>query len=268
LSLSAGLCQARPARNPGWPLHPAHPEPVPWQTIVTRITADAYPSGFDLVGATRLDRYQTTAPSGFHLPRLRADDDLVVLLGNTRALWPHFVGALRDAPERCEQDHPFDRWVQDRVETLVAALPWHGVVRFAHEAPPRAIAIQQLAARSGLAHLGPAGLSVHPVYGPWISWRAAIVFGAVGPEDDSEAPDTCTGCDAPCVPKLQAAMSASVDPNVDSLGADWRPWLAVRDACPIGRDARFPETQIRYHYAKDRETLRRLTEEAPERAQD
>jgi methylmalonic aciduria homocystinuria type C protein len=35
----------------------------------------------------------------------------------------------------------------------------------------------------------------------------------------------------------------------------WRLWLAVRDACPVGREYRYSENQIRWHYAHDRSAL-------------
>ena len=43
--------------------------------------------------------------------------------------------------------------------------------------------------------------------------------------------------------------------EVDVNNENWRPWLAVRDACPEGRRFRYDPEQIRYHYTKD---LRRL----------
>jgi cyanocobalamin reductase (cyanide-eliminating) / alkylcobalamin dealkylase len=40
------------------------------------------------------------------------------------------------------------------------------------------------------------------------------------------------------------------------LDADtWRAWLAVRDACPVGREHRYGDDQIAYHYAKRRDAL-------------
>lgn len=36
----------------------------------------------------------------------------------------------------------------------------------------------------------------------------------------------------------------------------WRPWLAVRDACPLGREHRYSEQQVAYHYTKDAKWLR------------
>jgi len=35
----------------------------------------------------------------------------------------------------------------------------------------------------------------------------------------------------------------------------WQAWLAVRDACPVGKAARYDDSQIRWHYALDREAL-------------
>ncbi|HTU60663.1 MAG TPA: hypothetical protein VMF89_19560, partial [Polyangiales bacterium] len=32
-------------------------------------------------------------------------------------------------------------------------------------------------------------------------------------------------------------------------------WIGIRDACPHGRDYRYSEAQLRYHYAKDRTAL-------------
>lgn len=48
------------------------------------------------------------------------------------------------------------------------------------------------------------------------------------------------------MPALDAALGAE----------DWRRWLAVRDACPVGRAHRYSDAQIAYHYTKDRGVLR------------
>jgi methylmalonic aciduria homocystinuria type C protein len=39
--------------------------------------------------------------------------------------------------------------------------------------------------------------------------------------------------------------------------AGWRAWLAVRESCPVGREYRYCDAQIEYHYTKDRAILRR-----------
>ena len=44
---------------------------------------------------------------------------------------------------------------------------------------------------------------------------------------------------------------ATLDPSdpAGSARRGWHAWLAVRDACPVGREHRFQEDHIRYGYA-------------------
>ena len=62
------------------------------------------------------------------------------------------------------------------------------------------------------------------------------------------------------MPARDRAVAACGVPPAEITGAHftatWREWLAIRDACPVGRGARYGEQQIEYHYLKDRKTLR------------
>lgn len=109
-----------------------------------------------------------------------------------------------------------------------------------------------MGARVGLAALGPAHLSVHPDFGPWFAYRALIAVDLPPlTETDQHRSEPCASCSAPCVPALHEALGA---PNPTGSGR-FEPWLAVRDACPAGRAARYSEAQIRYHYTKERRWL-------------
>ena len=55
-------------------------------------------------------------------------------------------------------------------------------------------------------------------------------------------------------PEHAQALAAS--PAGDPVAEHWRAWLAVRDACPLGREHRYPEALIHYVYTKDRAVLR------------
>ncbi len=139
---------------------------------------------------------------------------------------------------------------------------------YAHTLDPCPLPIQRLAELSGLASLGPSGLVVHPQYGPWIGLRALIL---VDTEPLSQVPFgppfTCTGCHQPCVAPFQAALNKSTRAAEERLGSPYaneetrssnsnaRTWLAVRDACPLGREYRYEEEQIVYHYDKDASVL-------------
>jgi hypothetical protein len=58
------------------------------------------------------------------------------------------------------------------------------------------------------------------------------------------------------VEALQRALHATdKKPDAAAVERDWTSWVSVRDACPIGRDSRYSDEQIRYHYTKLRQLL-------------
>ena len=147
-----------------------------------------------------------------------------LLIGNTRALWAPFVAARRDEPD------PLDRYTE---RCLAAAFPG-ATIYYAHARPY--LPFQQYAVEAGLAALSSTHLAIHPVYGPWFALRALVV--QPGPaRDPIEKPCACTG---ECDRAFARAIAAT----------DWEAWLAVRDACTIGRAWRYSDEQIRYHYTR------------------
>ncbi|CAN0351537.1 unnamed protein product [Phaeothamnion confervicola] len=49
-------------------------------------------------------------------------------------------------------------------------------------APGRLVAVQRMAVVAGLCFLDPGThLCVHPVYGPWLAFRAVLLFDVQGP---------------------------------------------------------------------------------------
>ncbi|HKA89628.1 MAG TPA: hypothetical protein VKE22_18315 [Haliangiales bacterium] len=202
-----------------------------------RIAAGLRAAGIDLVGA------------------FSDGDRLVMVAGNGRALWPPFLAWLAEDPARPESPHPLQAYVEEATRRAVAGVDCE--VRFAHDGPPF-VPIQRLAERAGLAWLAPSNLSIHPVVGPWLSLRAVIVA------DDGEPvvpapPPPCAACPSACLPAFERARAAR-DPVAAQTA--WPTWLAVRDACPIGREHRFQEDHIRYGYTKDREILRKALSES------
>jgi methylmalonic aciduria homocystinuria type C protein len=124
-------------------------------------------------------------------------------------------------------------------------------IRFAPEPPPRRVAMQRLAHVAGLAWLAPSHLCVHPRFGPWIALRAAVVIDVEGPPPQTPIAAPCD-CATGCQPAFDRALAAGTPRDQAELRERWRLWLAVRDACPVGRAHRYDDDQIRYHYAGDR----------------
>jgi hypothetical protein len=90
--------------------------------------------------------------------------------------------------------------------------------------------------------------------------RAAVVIDIDGPSGPApEPPDPCPGCESHCLPRFREAIAAAgaVPAGHAAIERHWPLWLAVRDACPVGLSHRYCNAQIRYHYTKDLEVLRR-----------
>jgi cyanocobalamin reductase (cyanide-eliminating) / alkylcobalamin dealkylase len=188
----------------------------------------------------------------FPFPMLGVECPLGLLVANDRQLWPHIEARVHAGAIA----HPLDSYVEATLQRILAGEALVGVPHACflgwrmdypgHDQKPTAIPLQRLAQAIGFAALGPAHLSVHPEVGPWLALRAVIVLGV---EVKGHVPlstprrEPCASCAAPCVAPFETARAQ------DRAALDgWRSWLAVRDACPVGRVARYDEAQIRYHY--------------------
>lgn len=160
------------------------------------------------------------------------------MIGNTRALWEIFLRERRAEPDA------LDRYVERAVREVFPSED----VRWAHTMPPT-VAIQRVAEAAGLAWLSRSHLSVHPVFGPWIALRAVVAgeFGAAAPPI---APPCA--CEHGCLPAFERACAAGIPQGFEDVRDRWRLWLAVRDACPVGRAHRYGDDQIRWHYGVER----------------
>lgn len=206
-----------------------------WREVASAITVRLAEGGLDLVAA---------CADGARLG---------LVAGNSRVLWPRFKDWLAADAVRRRLAHPLDACVEEVVGRAVAGVPC--TVHHAHDGPPW-LPIQRLAERAGLAWLAPSNLAIHPVFGPWISLRAYIVVDEVGPSTPPAPAPACAACPHACVPAFERARRTldAAGPAASSR-ASWRDWLAVRDACPVGREHRFQDDQIRYGYTKDRAVL-------------
>lgn len=217
------------------------------QKLAEQAAAALGRAGFDLVQPFRADLHGRADPTALGLPAALRPDGLALLIGASRSLWPAFAAAVTMDPPLAATDEPFDHWIEKTIDSTLGSLGVRVQLRFAHDPPPR-LAIQRLAVLAGLAPLGPAALVAHPNFGPWISLRAVALLDAPGPAVPALPQlQPCAGCAAPCKTALDEALGGR--PLAEAgFGGDWPRWLGVRDACPIGRDWRYSEAQIRYHY--------------------
>lgn len=240
-----------------------------FEPIVEALRARLAPAGFDLVQPLRVGWYNDAVAAPLGLEDFGSGQNLALLVGNTRALWPVFLDALSREAELAASSDPLDLYTERRLRAALCSIERPASVRFGHETGARLVAMQRLAHVAGLAHLTETHASVHPVYGPWLALRAVVsveVEGPPGPAPSLSHP--CGGCARGCQAAFERARATlgGASPE-ENLRAHWQRWLEWRDACPIGKEHRYSEAQIRYHYAKDAESIGRQRESRKHPAQ-
>jgi methylmalonic aciduria homocystinuria type C protein len=228
-----------------------------FQSHFEKVAGSVSIAGLDLSAAFPVGVYNGYVPEGYGLPTFGRENPFGIILGNSRAFWPKFLEALKESRGLRESEHPVNTYITERIAGLLAALPVACEIRWAHTSQPSPVAMQQAAMIAGLAHTSPSYLSIHPDHGPWIALRAVIVLDkdwASG--EPAPAPDPCTPCPKPCMPALDHAVATSRGaPAGKKVSSSWKLWLAVRDACPMGRSSRYSDEQCEYHYRPDRSFL-------------
>lgn len=192
------------------------------------------------------------------------------LIGNTKQLWPRFLAWLETQPPHMRAQDPIDTYTTLTLErTVERHFHAHEDARIFHDYDrDPLVSMSRVADVSGLCFTHPtAFLSIHPAYGPWISLRAVVVVVAQDENDRACRPprrlenplspqqDACVQTAAARVTSA-ASCSHDVD-RVSTITDRVRPWIALRDAIPVGREYRFSEEQLWYHYLKDPEILER-----------
>lgn len=229
-----------------------------WQSITARVATAAASAGFDLVHPFNVAHYNALAPTAQRLDDGGRGDALGILFGNTRQLWPAFTRAYAADATLRSAAQPLDSYTVTRLTALLAeASNARARLVFSHVTQPHAFPMQRLAERVGLAAISPSHLAIHPLHGPWLALRAVAVVDVSGP---TEAPPPvtrpCQGCSAPCVPALERALLASGTPlSSAAVVAHAHAWIAVRDACPVGRASRYGDAQVAYHYGLSRSRI-------------
>jgi hypothetical protein len=183
----------------------------------------------------------------------------VLLIGNAGPAM--FNRYLR---ERLSADALLDDWTRDTIEPLAENLSAQALYPF--EKPPQPFLTW--ARRAGAGHVSPLGLNIHPVFGLWHAYRAALLF-SVTFDLPSVSPGLhpCEACKTkPC---LEACPVSAFDgqtyaiercaSHLASNAGDgcMTGGCKARLACPVGSQFKYSIDQKQFHmnaFLKARQT--------------
>ncbi|MEC9342769.1 MAG: hypothetical protein VYD64_02875 [Pseudomonadota bacterium] len=184
----------------------------------------------------------------------------VMLVGHLGgAIWPDFSSWLERQSVR--PDEPLDHWSGEVIGDVAGRFDARAVFPWERPYWP----FQQWAMRAERLKPSPLGMLIHPEAGLWHAYRGALVVDAGSAFPEVENPiHPCDGCvEKPCLTAcpVEAFSPGGVDAAgcrsyLDAVGSQSDSTTApdcmalgcrARDACPVGRDHRYRDAQVRFH---------------------
>jgi epoxyqueuosine reductase QueG len=177
------------------------------------------------------------------------DARFVILIGNAG---PTMFN--RFSRERRTSETLLDDWTRSTVDPLAETLSAHALYPF--DRPP--VPFLSWARRGGAGHVSPLGLNIHPTYGLWHAYRAALLFPvAFDLPPVSPGPHPCESCETkPCLTSCpvsafdgntydvnQCAMHLATDTGNECMTGGCK----ARLACPVGMQFKYSPHQMQFH---------------------
>jgi len=173
----------------------------------------------------------------------------VILIGNAGpAMFRRF------ARERDPAKTLLDDWTSQVVNDLARDL--HAAAAFPFDKPP--LPFLTWARRAGAGHISPLGMNIHPTYGLWHAYRAALLFPVVFDLPPALAgAHPCESCaEKPCLSACPVGAFTAAGYDVaacathvgSAVGGECKSrGCLARRACPVGRAFIYAPQQADFH---------------------
>jgi epoxyqueuosine reductase len=245
-------------------------EPLPadqMKDIIETIRAAAGRHGLNLVAAIPANRYDgAVAPAmrtaTFASPEMPAAHRSIIVIGNGGGDFWHALNAFVDRnPGWRDRANPLDDFTREIIEREILPVVHEFGVRcvtvypFVQAGP--SLNFIELAKLAGLGGPSIIGVVLHPVYGPWIAFRAALILNV---ELDLAGPgigfNPCPGCTPRSCIAACPASAVSFPAGWDipkclthrvEVEADCAPRCHARVGCVVGPEHRYPDDELAYH---------------------
>ena len=239
--------------------------------LLDDIGANARRFGLNLIAAISAERYDREAAPAYRASAIYAESRSIVIIGNGGGeFWRCFKSYSARRPGWLARDNPLDDYTRKIVETdLLMPIRSAGigyVTVYPFNSGQATLNFMQLAMLAGLAGPSIIGVAVHPVFGPWIAFRAAFLLDVELDRPGSAIGfDPCPACTArTCISSCPAGavsfplgwdiprcLAHRVEAQADCAGR-----CHARVACVIGPNQRYPDDELMYHQMRALRVMR------------
>jgi hypothetical protein len=228
--------------------------------LIETIRAAALPWGLNLVAAVSATRYNARASNRLHVGTSQESGSVILIGNGGGAFWQSFVAYADAHPGWRARANPLDDFTRVAIEQgLLPAIGADGVraqpfYPFVTDSPT--LDFMELGKLTGLGGPSLVGVVVHPVYGPWIAFRAALLVDQlIDAPGDALGFDPCPGCGPrSCITACpaQAVSSSGWDiPRCVTHRVEREPDCNLRcharAACVLGPEYRYADDELAYH---------------------
>jgi hypothetical protein len=234
--------------------------------ILDELGAVLSPYGLDLIGAASVERYDASVPAAHALRRMAPDAVTAIVIGNGGgAFWEAYRRFCQAHAEHERLADPLDAFTRIVIDDAAAQIGMKSPARVVYpfEFSKAPVSFMQLAECAGLGRRSLVGVLVHPVYGPWMALRAAILvpFLVTAPRP-AEGFDPCPTCiERACMPACPAQAVGDAGWDIPRCAAHRQrddgceSRCHARFDCVIGRAHRYPSEALAFHQQRSRAAL-------------
>ena len=233
--------------------------------LLQDITAALTPVGLNLIGTTPRADYEALVPAQYHIKPHFPETETVVVIGNGGGeFWNHFREYAEARPGYLQQrEHPLDDYTVEVIGARLTPLLDTARAQYRIIYPFQffsglTVSFMHLAQAARLSVPSILGVQIHPRYGPWIAWRAAVLVNHVFPALSAPAQgfDPCSTCvERPCIAACPTqAVSAAQGWDLRActqhrlrVPTDCAERCHARYTCVYGREHRYPKDELAYH---------------------
>lgn len=245
-------------------------------TSLHNITSALVPYGLNLIGTTTIADYEALVPSQYHVTSLLPKAKALVVIGNGGGqFWQGFREHCAVHPDYLHaHEHPLDDYTVEVIEQALTPILSQADAKYRYLYPFRfwsePVSFMHLARAASLAGPSILGVTIHPVYGPWMALRAAVLINReLYAEPVVAGFDPCPTCtERACISACPAnAISVEKNWNIPScvhhrlrVTSDCVDYCLARFDCVYGREHRYPLDELQYHQRQSFAEMRKYFE--------